>query len=314
VTLRRWRGYLPKDLGNMTMKELSHDERMAKMREMQGRDPNVKRLWGSPQFSQVVGSLEGKRSFVGAGKPPSLGVGSLVTSIVQRGLAEPDVAETMTASERRRLAQTIINHTEGLREALRPFMDERRGFKWPFQPYFDRLALEVQISEEERLTDAGVPMDGEAAHRCRFAVYHLLMDKMDWLFDAIKEGAEHFSESETILKKPNDPNAKRLYFLRTVTKQFCMEFRSPCRAATLALASVYFDCTDLDEAAVSKLAPVVKPTPVEISQEEFDEVVGKMERTLEFFASKEDADPEQIEELRENLSKLREKSYKVQVN
>jgi hypothetical protein len=296
------------------MKELSYEERMARSRELQGRDPNVRRLWDSPQFSQVVGSLEGRRRFVGAGKFPLPDVGSLVTSVVQRGLAEPDVAETMTASERRKLAQTIINHADGLREALRPFMDERRGFKWPFQPYLDRLALEVQISEEERLAEAGVPMDEETAHRCRFAVYHLFMHKMDWLFDAITEGAENFSESETILKKPNDPNAKRLYFLRTVTRQFCMEFRSPCRAATLALASVYFDCSDLDEAAVSKLAPVVKPTPVEISQEEFDEVVSKMERTLEFFASKDDADPEKIEELRENLSKLRENSYKVQVN
>lgn len=229
-----------------------------------------------------------------------------------RCIAEPDIAETMTRSERRKFATNVKDATTRLWESIGPFL-ESDGRNWPFQPVFDRLSLEVAIDDEQRWRDGYSAEEvGEMSHRARFAIYHLLMRRLDWLLHAIDEAAEWVADTDTVIKKPNDSNAKRLYFLRKITGALVGEFGSPCRSAALALASVYFDCSDLDEAAVSKLAPVVKPQPVEISAEEFDDMAARMEASIERFASSPAAAPEAVEELREELRKMRESAHKVQ--
>lgn len=58
------------------------------------------------------------------------------------------------------------------------------------------------------------------------------------------------------ITKPDHDHARRLYFLRSVTDDFVREYGRPFRKETLALASVFFDCSGLDEASVSRIAPV----------------------------------------------------------
>ncbi|KQZ56447.1 hypothetical protein ASD53_12935 [Lysobacter sp. Root559] len=254
----------------------SDEQRYERGLEMRLRDPQLAKLAASGALAAVVAMLQDKRRV----KPfeiERLPLDSWIVGAVASSLAEPDIAETMTNSERRRIAKEIVDSASKLSASLGVFQ-HKGGMRWPFQPFLDRLALEVQLSEEENLSEAGVPMDEDTAHRCRFAVYHLLMHKLDMVFEALISGAERFAESDTLLKKPNDKNADRLYFIRSLNRKFCVEFRSPCRAAVLALTSEYFDVTDLDEAALSKLAPFYKPEPIPMSQEEVDFMVHYYEQ------------------------------------
>jgi len=274
--------------------------------------PEVAQLLRSPGYRKALGLLEGKRRHGSYGLATSLEL--WVVRATTKALAQPDIAETMTATERRKFAANVKETTTRLWDSIGPFLGED-GRNWPFQPVFDRLALDVSIDDEERWRDNYTPDEvEEMSHRSRFAIYHLLMNRLDWLLEAIDEAAEWVATSETILKKPNDPNAKRLYFLRQITRAFVSEFGSPCRAAALELATVFFDCSDLNEAAISKLAPVVKPKPFEISAAEFEGITARMEASIETFASKSSASPDDLQELRDNLKKMRESAYKVQLN
>lgn len=190
---------------------------------------------------------------------------------------ERDIAERMTASERRKLENTIRESTDALLGAL-TLLHGEAGFTHHFQPVFDGLALDMACNQKEWCEDAGIPMDEETLARCRFTVYQMLMHDLGTLFDAIKYGAELFSQQETIVKKPNDKNANRLYFIRKLNSSLCGEFDSPCRSAALAITSAFFDCSDLDEAALSKLAPRKKPKPHVMPQEGID-------RLREYFAA-----------------------------
>jgi len=274
----------------MSMGEESDEQLYERWRKARAHDSQVEKLIASGRLSAVVEMLKDKRRiqpFERERQPLDV----WITGAVIASLSERDVAETMTSSERKRLAKDIVDSATKLSDALKVFQ-HKDGMRWPFQPVLDRLALEMQISEEKRLAEAGVPMDEDTAHRCRFAVYHLLMDNLDMLFDSLISGAEWFAESETLLKKPNDKNADRLYFIRSLNKRFCVEFRAPCRAAVLELASEYFDCSDLDEAALSKLAPFYKPEPIPIS-----------EGQLEFLAAyrEEQGDHTYLERMRAHL-------------
>jgi hypothetical protein len=69
---------------------------------------------------------------------------------------------------------------------------------------------------------------------------------------------DKWAEREPTVTKPEHENAERLYFIRSLTNDFMEGYGRPMRKETLALASVFFDCDGLDEAAISRLAPVRK--------------------------------------------------------
>lgn len=73
--------------------------------------------------------------------------------------------------------------------------------------------------------------------------------------DAWEEGAIAWSKSSPALYRPNSEGADRAYFVRRVTDHFFSAYRTPFREHTLALSSVFFDCTTLDASAIAKLAP-----------------------------------------------------------
>ncbi|MGV8955570.1 MAG: hypothetical protein ACOH2M_31040 [Cypionkella sp.] len=222
---------------------------------------------------------------------------------VRQCLADPDLAETMTAKERRDRAEAIKFHSESLWNLVAPFMrGSQQGFGWPFQPELDYLALDLSIDHIDSYQLP--PEECEDAQRAsRSAIYYVLMNRIEDVLSTLIACGERFQETDTVIKKPNDRNAKRLYFLRVLTSSLSAEFGSPCRGAALALASVYFDCSDLDEASISKLAPVKRPHPVEIPVSRLKEFAASVEERL---ASIGESDPEKAEELQYYLNFYRE--------
>lgn len=69
---------------------------------------------------------------------------------------------------------------------------------------------------------------------------------------------DKWANRDPVVTKPEHENAKRLFFIRNLTHSFMGSYGRPMRKETLALASVFFECEGLDEASISRLAPVRK--------------------------------------------------------
>lgn len=222
----------------------------------------IRKLLASDSFPKVIGVLQ-KHSLQGAAPTsdePSLQ--QWLFESVLLALSEPPMAETMTRSERRKVAQKIRHHSQELQLLLEGFQrdDGEPGIGWPFRAEFSQVACRFADQEPDGDWVALDLRTSSHLKRARlFAIRDVLGVHWQQIFTAINAGADLLAEKETLIKKPGDRNARRLYFLRTISVRLMGEFGSPCRAVALALASIYYDCSDLDEAAVSKLAPVTTP-------------------------------------------------------
>lgn len=221
-----------------------------------------------PQYAMVRDALSGSaayefclRTLEGRAHRPfmiSKSLGDWIHAAVSRGLAELESFEKLTQKQREERAEKIVLHCEALRELLIPFYREQYGLDWPFQPFFDHAALESALNYQRRMGVNFADEDDQEedlVHK-RFAIYHGIMADLGLVFDAIHNGALMLPELKTEIKKPNDPNVKRLRFIRRLTEDIQSHFGKPHRAVVLSLTSVFFDTSDLDEAAISKLAPV----------------------------------------------------------
>ncbi|EVT69469.1 hypothetical protein X548_16625 [Stenotrophomonas maltophilia 5BA-I-2] len=218
-----------------------------------------RKLTASAEYALCLESLKGKD------RKPGMLAGTLedwIGRAVMHGLAELEPFEKMTSKQRQEASKRMVAHCEALRELLIPFYDEKSGLVWPFQPDLDLAALNSAINYQDAHPNDFEGLDEdereESFNRIRFSIYHGFKNDLGLVFDAIHNGALHLAELESEVKKPNDSNVRRLRFIRRVTRNFVREFGTPHRALVLALTSVFFSTDDLDEAAISKLAPVPK--------------------------------------------------------
>lgn len=267
----------------------SEAERNESIRNSWSNDATAQQLIASGKLASVVAMLKDRRR-VKKFRDELMPLDIWIVQSVRSAMREPDIAEKMTASQRKKLCESILKSTDQLEQSLATFQSER-GMEWPFQPLFDSLSLDIACEYNDWLESAGITMDEESFIRARYACYAFLMHRLDLLFSTLRGAIEIFSESETVIKKPNDKNARRLYFIRNLNKAFCSEFRSPCRAAALELTSVFFECGDLDEATLSKLAPYHEPKGMAIPDE-------AVEQIRQFFADR--GEPNFVDELIEN--------------
>lgn len=255
----------------LSQKEESEREAIRNhIRERWKDDETARKLIESGALSSTVKMLNGRRRVNRYQREPTP-LDIWIVQSVQYAMHEPDVAEKMTASQRKKLASSMLKNLAELEQSLSVFRS-KRGMEWPFQPLFDRLSLDLACDYRDWLEEAGITMEEDSFHRARYASYRFFMENIEALFSTMREGVEWFLSTETIIKQPNDKNAKRLYFIRTINRSFCAEFRSPCRAAALELASVFFDCRDLDEAALSKLAPFHRPKKIMLSADQLEQI------------------------------------------
>jgi len=255
------------------MKTADEDRRSRfheEMRKNWGKDPASKKLLESGALAAAIKLLEDRQRIErrhSIKSPLDIWIVQAATNAAR----ERDIVDRMTASERKKLEFKIRESVDALESALVLFHGEN-GFSHYFQPDFDGLAAGAACDYEEWCEQIGVQFDEEMRLRCRFTVYHMLMFNLGAIFDAIRCGADYFSTREPIIKKPNDKNANRLHFIRKLNNSLCDEFGSPCRSAALVLTSAFFDCSDLDEAALSKLAPRYVAKPYVLPQEAIDQL------------------------------------------
>lgn len=259
------------------MNKITQESLAAGVRNRLMSDERIAKMLGSSEFKSILSTITAPPRPGWIGK--HLNIELWLAQSVKAALAEPEVFERMTGAERKAAAKRIVKAVGDLSSALAPFVDEDGWFTFPFQPHLDFYALEIASVDEERWRDQyGEDESAEISHRTRYAVYHAMNPQLGTFLGAFVAGAEHLADVDTILKKPNSPNARRLYFLRRMTQSFTQVFgrERPHREATLRLACMFFDCEDLDEAAVSTLAPVRRPEPIDIPIEELHKIRALM--------------------------------------
>jgi hypothetical protein len=97
------------------------------------------------------------------------------------------------------------------------------------------------ICTKSFLTGAGVAMGQIPFH-------------LDGLLEALEKDAIAWRES-VVVERPSKTTASRTYFIRYISKFFQKHYGTPLREATLALASVFFDCENLSVADIASIAP-----------------------------------------------------------
>lgn len=223
----------------------------------------VRQLKESPRFHRIKELVERK-----SGKDFGAVELSLYMAL-HRALEGPPAHERLTKAERVRIADRIIAAATKLTaelDALSLFENDSASWPFEFQSELDWLALSSTLDYQESLVDHGSPLgdflsddEAEGFHVARYSVYHLLTYGMKDVMSTLANAAERWRDTGTqALAKPNHKNARRLIFLRFLTRSFVRIFGGPARELTLELASVYFDCSDLTEADLSNLAPVAR--------------------------------------------------------
>lgn len=222
-----------------------------------GEQPTVKKLRASgrlPHIAQLCASRW---------KAPAIGPKSIeefLESVAVIGTRELTFAEKLTKQQRIGLAERIGAAAEQLSQDLQPLLPGGiSAAAWQFQSELDLLSL--HLTNEYIDQRHGGTVDGEIdaetwRHCVRFGIYHVMLDCLPRVLDCIADTARWWADGETTLPRPNHRNARRLFFIRSVTRSFLHQFHAPMRAATFELASVYFDTADLQEADLSRLAPV----------------------------------------------------------
>lgn len=211
----------------------------------------IAQLEASPELDQVCADLE-KRT---TNTFDYESIRSFLLFYVATSL-DPPFEELLSATERKKISERIRRHANGLKDAMAEIQQKNGSPAYPFQSMISRLSVYATANyylEWKNYEDG----DHESiVHRLRFGIYQLLAKDFDEIMNSLIYACDHWDELPTKLHRPAGANAKRLYFLRAMTNHFQRHFGTPCRKQTLALASVFFDCSDLDEATISKLAPV----------------------------------------------------------
>lgn len=218
-------------------------------------------LWGS--ISGEHGKSAHGRFNVFDG-PVSKTIGS-VTS----GLSDFDLY-SLPQSRRREVGGLVSRLCAELIDAIKsiPEIDRIGTFHPAEHRVIDWFRDQVEIAQERRRdykfqptieSDRDTEVNDSAVVLCSLIASRLATSDIHVILSNLGDSAKNWARAPQYLAKPNHPNARRLFFIRTLTGDFLARYRRPMRKETLSIASLFFDCSDLDEATLSRLAPVNGP-------------------------------------------------------
>lgn len=191
---------------------------------------------------------------------------------------------TMTKAEREKISSSIEELAKKLAEQIESLVPLGGNPKWA--EYFfnskmadcakDHVTKGIESSAKYLLQEiperfeserkSGMPLSDLEIENLRPAmqsvsewlVLQAIWGDLPFTLKYLAQTAHEFGEFPQFIKMPNHPNAKRLYFIRTLTGYFLQHYGRPLRKECLMLTSVYFECDDIEESDLSRLAPVSK--------------------------------------------------------
>lgn len=168
-----------------------------------------------------------------------------------------EVTPTTTMSSKRATLDKVEKAVENLKSALAPIWKKNtycvRGYSsTDIQSLINESIYHWSFSVKQMR----IPVEGDleniaaATSACEY-----LLNRPYQYLDALKEDSKKWASESVEISKPNDANAKRLFFIRRLTAYFRECYGEALRKPVLVTSSVFFDCSSLDESAIAKLAP-----------------------------------------------------------
>lgn len=181
----------------------------------------------------------------------NIGPEGLAASFCIRGCWGPMFEERMTRTKRKLHRQRVTKVANELADLL----DGSDLDLW-LSRYIHQLEMRILLDPERLVALAAIQSNRKAK---------LLSDAVDgtrqWFLSRMSGVLREFVKSidhETVpavsLAKPNDENARRMYFIKTMTSAFHFMFGKLMRREVAALASAAFEC-DMTEREVRRIAP-----------------------------------------------------------
>lgn len=228
----------------------------------------VAKLTGSPDCEKVWSALE-RRSRAhqdrqydyltkNQGEPASVAKElisefDLASEIVQLayvvGLADQPKAFqfTATVAQRRKLAVRFRKAAKVIHECTALLWDGQEFDSISTALQLHSVAIAKMLQEASNLGEWEQRVITITARNC----IHGYEDTLRVLEAAVDE----WSRQPPITSRPRAPTAARLVLIRDLTKRFKSRFGSPLRSSVLAVVGVFYDCSDMDESTIAKLAP-----------------------------------------------------------
>ncbi|BCT93522.1 hypothetical protein LYSHEL_25460 [Lysobacter helvus] len=120
----------------------------------------------------------------------------------------------------------------------------------------DDLGLQYGPAAFQRLRESYGIADAIEVHSSGNSLFSMeIYDSLPSILSAVNDAVSGWATTKPIVERPNSGDAERRYFLRRFTYLFRYWYGQPLRANTLAVTSIFFDCSDLDESTVATLAP-----------------------------------------------------------
>ena len=169
---------------------------------------------------------------------------------------DPPLEQVIATGERRKIADGIQKHAQALQALLSKVQQKNGSPAFPFQPMLSRYSVHWAAMDYLKWKSSSENDPGEVVHRTRFAIYNSVTEGLDDLLQVLSDSAKWFGDNDAKISRPNNPNARQLYFIRALSEHMVAKFGAPNRRQVLELTQMHFDCPDIDEATISKLAPV----------------------------------------------------------
>lgn len=169
---------------------------------------------------------------------------------------DPPLEQVTATGERRKIADGIQKHAQALQELLSKVQQKNGSPAFPFQPMLSRYSVHWAAMDYLKWKSSSEDDPRDVVHRTRFAIYNSVTEGLDDLLQVLSDSAKWFGENDAKISRPNNPNARQLYFIRALTEYMVTRFGTPNRRQVLELTQMHFDCPAIDEATISKLAPV----------------------------------------------------------
>jgi len=201
---------------------------------------------------------------IGRRSPDACKNSNIVHGVLMRivfALKGPAADEIVPARERKERGTRIARMALDLQQEMMNLSSSGvipRSFAEAFFNGAEIVSTQVRGSYDEFENVFGkIPLSAEALDEIQFSARDGFLAGLKGNFPALTAlaaGAKTWMNSEPAIYRPNDPGAKRLYFLRQMTSYFRSIYGTPLRDATASLANLFFD-GNLDAATVAKLAP-----------------------------------------------------------
>ncbi|HEX7325190.1 MAG TPA: hypothetical protein VF292_07535 [Rhodanobacteraceae bacterium] len=186
--------------------------------------------------------------WVGGGEPyPRSWVVNTLVMLAEAAQSIPRSARVPLA-ERRADGKRIREHALTLRRELDAL---RAAHGFLLGPFGEVATVHADHCVHEKWDNR----DGNAdAKRAFFLGAAAATEDICGALQAIADAADAWSATKPTVARPSDPNAVRLFFIRTMTTAFREAFNTPLRASVAALANSVYAC-ELTAQDVAKLAP-----------------------------------------------------------